>query len=718
VQVGDRAVAPDWKELVAQQDDGAVVFFTDEYIGGKNLVVNPPVVDMNDPNQALSDDNLLHFLGLLRKKWLIDDLLIAIGQQEVKWETNCSFQLALLKYAGSDLSPRDQFEQYNTEISNLFRMFVLRDNRATREGRSLLLNSVVPGILVPCTYKEVFERITFVAYFSYMVFSQGAFMMNTLTSMHWSPSCLNDTERLFANTLVQYIIPTEERQKEASKKSQLFSYILENLMRDQYGYIGNHCYEPRKVNGFFTYSWKPKAPLADYVNSIVSRERNFEMWNIKLSVQIEDIVKKLTDMNDPSFPRLVKNRYVFAFKNGLYFSHWQKAMNGPIRDADFSFSDRFFPYHMLPPLPRDLAASKYFDINFHPLLVDGQNAVPEDWFDIPTPHFQSILDFQFHEEEEYEDICRMMYRMVGRLLYKAGDMDNWQVWPFLKGRAATGKSTIITKVCKEFYETDRVGILSSTSEGVFALSAFAFKDLVIAPELTGTCNISQAALQGMISAEELSIARKNEVALMEKFQVPGIMAGNENPGGQAGMADKAGSLARRLLIFLYSKRVPKNMSDPKLPQKLQSELGNLLLKCNRAYLEFVHLNGDKDIWRIVPTYFLETQKDFSKDSNMIVAFLSSNRITFDPAQYCPLSKFQSEFRDFCISNGMSRQNIQFTNESLVAALADLSFDKNIRLHLDKARSRKTWPLHSTNTIEDCYIEGLNIVQLVGPNGLL
>ena len=46
----------------------------------------------------------------------------------------------------------------------------------------------------------------------------------------------------------------------------------------------------------------------------------------------------------------------------------------------------------------------------------------EDWFDIPTPHFKKILDYQNFEPM----VQRWMYVMIGRLIYPLLKRDRWQ----------------------------------------------------------------------------------------------------------------------------------------------------------------------------------------------------------------------------------------------------------------------------------------------------
>jgi hypothetical protein len=84
-------------------------------------------------------------------------------------------------------------------------------------------------------------------------------------------------------------------------------------------------------------------------------------------------------------------------------------------------------------------SSKFFDKQF-----DSFEHI-EDWYDIPTPNFQTVMDYQKFEP----DVCKWMYVMGGRC-FDVGDLDGWQIIPFLKGIARSGKSTLITKFSKNF----------------------------------------------------------------------------------------------------------------------------------------------------------------------------------------------------------------------------------------------------------------------------
>jgi hypothetical protein len=108
----------------------------------------------------------------------------------------------------------------------------------------------------------------------------------------------------------------------------------------------------------------------------------------------------------------------------------------------------------------------------------------EDWWDIPTPYFQSILDYQKFDK----DVSKWMYVMGGRLCFDVNDIECWQIAMYCKGVARTGKSTLLTNVFQKFYEAEDVKTLSSNSEKQFGLSAIYDGFMFIAPECKTNSN--------------------------------------------------------------------------------------------------------------------------------------------------------------------------------------------------------------------------------------
>jgi hypothetical protein len=133
---------------------------------------------------------------------------------------------------------------------------------------------------------------------------------------------------------------------------------------------------------------------------------------------------------------------VFSFQNGVYVApedrfYWF----GDARDARDRLGD-------------GVVACKFFDMQL-PRALEAAG-----WQSIQTPFLDSITAYQGWAP----DVCSWLYVLLGRLLYALNDRDSWQVIPFFKGMASSGKSTIVLKVAKQFFEGVDVGVLSNNIE--------------------------------------------------------------------------------------------------------------------------------------------------------------------------------------------------------------------------------------------------------------
>ena len=83
--------------------------------------------------------------------------------------------------------------------------------------------------------------------------------------------------------------------------------------------------------------------------------------------------------------------------------------------------------------------------------------------------------------------------MIGRCLYWDGVLDTWQVLLYLKGRAGTGKSTIV-QVVESIYNHSDVATISSNTEPVFGLEPLSKAPLVwLAPEVKADFSMNQVS---------------------------------------------------------------------------------------------------------------------------------------------------------------------------------------------------------------------------------
>jgi hypothetical protein len=207
----------------------------------------------------------------------------------------------------------------------------------------------------------------------------------------------------------------------------LLLYLLNQAYYKNYRKHQGFCYEAIYREGYNTHAWKNVCTIKDFIFDVTNKEMHFDQW--KNLTQGKDNARAaseyLQNCKDGQFPDLVMNRHVFSFRNGVYNCKHEVVLS----DAKGTFGDRFYPFaDASVKVPSDLVACNFFDADF-----DDFKDV-QDWYDIPTPHLQSILDYQRFPSE----VSRWMYVFLGRLLFNVGELDGWQVIPFLKGLAGSG----------------------------------------------------------------------------------------------------------------------------------------------------------------------------------------------------------------------------------------------------------------------------------------
>ena len=395
------------------------------------------------------------------------------------------------------------------------------------------------------------------------------------------------------------------------------------------------CKQIETAEGHYTRAWKPVMAVKDFVYSIAQKETNGSIWKdlTAKASYARDATKHLTDCKDMQFPEIIKNRNVWSFNNGLFVGkEWSPKLG--------KYICNFYPYDSdkFRCLDAGIVSAKYFDKPF--------NAYEEveNWWDIPTPHFDSILTYQQFEDE----VSRWIYVMGGKMCFDVGDIDGWQVIPFLKGVARSGKSTIITKVFKKFYESEDVRTLSNNIERKFGLSSIYDGFMFIAPEVKGDLCLEQAEFQSLVSGEDVSIACKYEKAKSVEWKTPGILGGNEIPNWK----DNSGSVLRRILTWNFAKQV--HDADPHLDDKLEREIPVILLKCVRAYLDYAQKYSDQDIWNVVPGYFKTIQMQIATVASSLQNFLISEKVTFGKELFCPQKLFVQTFNQHCQENNLGK----------------------------------------------------------------
>jgi len=495
-------------------------------------------------------------------------------------------------------------------------------------------------------------------------------------------------------------------------KHDLLLFLLENLMRRGYRRYQGECYQKIYTPlGFDTHAWKKAFSLNDFIYNVVDKNIYYEMWKNLNSEKgmVKFAVEYLENHKGLEFEDISKDRHVFAFNNGIYVSSsWsddipEELGSGVGYNFTSGYVDEFIPYEGpgSKKIGSNIVACKYFPYDFDLLIIprpEEKGYRYNDWFNIiidKCPHFKSIMDYQEWDPEVQRWLCILL----GRLTYQLSEIEEWQIITYLLGQAGSGKSTILTKIAKLFYEACDVGTISNNMETKFGLGALQNKLMLIGPEIKGNFSMEQSEFQSMISGEDIQIAAKFKTASTVVWKVPGILAGNEVPQ----YSDNAGSISRRLCVFMFNKKVKAGAGDTQLGKKLEKEIASILPACIRAYHQAVNRHGSSDIWSILPKYFRDSRDEMAATTNALINFLSSDSVKLGPKFYCKESVFIETFNQHCVDKNLGK--IKWSKQYSLGP-----FD-TYGLKIDK--KRKKYPNDETGVMTNGnFIFGMDVIPKV------
>lgn len=392
---------------------------------------------------------------------------------------------------------------------------------------------------------------------------------------------------------------------------QLLAVMYDELQLRGYKKLGDKCVRMRtNEDGYPTHYWEEAGSIKEFVFGECSMQFQFENWrNATIGDNVNKCINALTHNIEPRFPEVERSRYILSFKNGIYDT----------------LADHFMPYPV--DLQGGAAACAYHNQMF-----------PEEDSDIDTSPLDAILDYQSFDD----DVKEWFYALcIGRMLYAVNESDNWQVMPFLLGAAQSGKSTILNYIVGKIYEEHDIGCLSNNHERQFGIHPLIDKYVIIAPEVDSDMKLDQTEWQCMISGESISCAQKHGTPSKVEWRVPLAMAGNTQPNYN----DNSGSYTRRAVLFDFKKSVTE--ANTFLKYELYAVIGSIILQGNRKYKQMVEKVGKRNIWKQLPTYFLELQKQLQEDQNSLVSFLRSGCVVYGSGRAVQKSEFIQAYKDYC-----------------------------------------------------------------------
>lgn len=562
-------------------------------------------------------------------------------------------------------------------------------------------------------------------------------LMNRITSSFFSfYHILYHTQRLefmrYSETSellpFEMVLPFKDAPVEMNDALKVLYFALQQLslmgaVRMDNTYVLVPRYTP---DNYKSGSYQLLCQIVDLLPKIVSPTQHKQIFELLASKDSlgPQVIRNLSSYNYAEFPDLKVNRTLFSFSNGVYnadtavfrpygpqdfcqvnfltgvFRHNPAETGGPVYTGPFAvrtvndyneiqreFAERpgssMFSWnfgtsateqrrHLLDgTIGLDMEASvKYFDQHFPADLVSCQDPMRE----IPTPALDMVFEAQDLGPTTNPDVLEWIYALMGRMLRDVGS-DKWEICPFFKGVAGTGKSTIL-KVLNSFYNPEDVGVLSNNVEAQFGLAPLVNKKIVLCMELRQDFRLSQAELQSMVSGEEMSLAQKHKDPITTKWHAPLAFAGNT----LGGWSDGQGSIARRFVIINFPK--PIMAADGNLMKRINDEMPAILLKCNLMYLmkkkmlenengtarSFWTLDKDENGKFVVPQYFRDKQRELDEQVSTFAAFLAAEgnmdygTAGMDPVMGIPLfiewNKLKRGYKTWCASSQLKVVNLE------------------------------------------------------------
>ncbi len=413
----------------------------------------------------------------------------------------------------------------------------------------------------------------------------------------------------------------------------------------------------KRVN---THAWRP-SQLYKNMEAVcnISKEDHYLQWKNITGPSKSHVIEHLKKYAEAEFAPLEPRRDLLSFRNGILritTSQFTFYNDVPASWVSHNFIDGHYKkeWEEIPStlksadtwLDRVLVFSE-FNNNMPNLAKIFKSQLDEEvnpYFQ--TEHYYSYvlkrglprfgIDKDADHEQKIEDFAHLLfwhYVLLGRLLFKLGDKDNWQIIQLFKGLAGTAKSTIIEMVGWFYRESDIATLGNDARKGVGNLQDCIGKALWRVFELKENFGLPQTQFQSMVSGETVVIDILREPSVSYVWDMHGILAGNS----YGGWKDAAGSIQRRVIVSNFSIPISKSLKDPDLKKNLKLELPQIVVNCLYAYLYIIEKHPHDDIWNILPDYFTWTGQKLSAATDLVSLFLTNDDFEFSE-HYCMVKK--------------------------------------------------------------------------------
>jgi phage/plasmid-associated DNA primase len=356
-------------------------------------------------------------------------------------------------------------------------------------------------------------------------------------------------------------------------RTKLLDYAVERRLMKRDGIVYEPVPDcPCAYREAFTY--------ADYVNEVLQGDPIYTS-NPK---RFRDAVEYLTNYKDAEMPRYEPDRNLMSFANGVL-------------ELD---SGAFTGYEGVGTNMERRVARHHIHLQY--------TGSPE------TPLLDKVLGTQFDH-----DVAELLCALFGRALFKVGQLDGWQVMPYLVGIGGTGKSLLLN-ILQHMFAPGAVGNLASKREEVFGMANLVDKEIVMGRDMPAklTGSLPQELMQAMTAGEGMEVPRKGQVALNVTWAAPVVLASNHMPD----YVNTGNNVGRRLVTCRFDNVVGEPQEDLQ-NDIINTELANVVCRCLRAYSDTrARVRQVGGFWKAVPKTVLDWQSKLAAATNKLHEFLA------------------------------------------------------------------------------------------------
>jgi hypothetical protein len=313
----------------------------------------------------------------------------------------------------------------------------------------------------------------------------------------------------------------------------------------------------------------------DFLNELLLDEPSY------LPTRVQDeLVKFLTNYHPRECRNIVRDRDLLSFSDGVLV----------LSEA------RFVPNDAASEELQGRVARHHIDREF-----TGSEA---------TSAMDRILSAQLAPE-----VAETLWAMIGRLLFRVGERDNWQVMPLLVGTSGTGKSVVLDGIAAMFTKS-AVASVNKNHEQTFGLEAKLDCEVILGRDMPQQMStvLAQELLQLMIVGEGISVPRKGRTAQDVTWTVPMVMASNF----VFDYANTENQITRRLAVFRFRSRTAD--PDETLASRVCcEELPAMVARSLRAYLKAVATQKESGLsfWKWCPPQMLLAQREMASSMRRV-----------------------------------------------------------------------------------------------------